>query len=509
MLIPGLSIDTASAVPVYRQIAAGVRAAALDGRLPRGRRLPATRDLSRDLGVSRQTVVTAYETLTAEGWVEGRQGKGTFLARAADADGGPRAPRPDPAGEWLSSFSRAVEAPKVAGLLSVYQLATASDGISFAGSYPAQELIPVESFGRALAAALREEGARILGYGPTAGHLPLREAIAARMREAGSAGVEGEGVLITHGAQQAIELVFSAFVDRGEAVIVEEPTYTGALSVLESLGARVVAVPTDEQGLRPDLLAVALERHRPRLLYVQPTFHNPTTAVMGQRRRREILDLARDRRCLVVEDDWASGLRLAGPELPTLHALDGGAHVIYLNTFSKKLLPGLRIGWVAAPAAVMQRLVALKQIRDCGTSPLLQSALHLFLRAGGLEEHLARALPSHRERRDCMIQALARHLPPEAVFTRPEGGLFVWLTLPAGIDGRELALAARQRGVRYSGGEAFHAGADGGRTARLSYSTAAPAQIEAGVAILGDLIRERWPARATRDTRAVEAMPIL
>jgi GntR family transcriptional regulator/MocR family aminotransferase len=318
-----------------------------------------------------------------------------------------------------------------------------------------------------------------------------------------------EEILVTNGAQQAIELVFRAFVERGDAVIIEEPTYTGALTVLGSLGARVVGVPVDEGGIRTDLLAVALERHRPRLLYVQPTFQNPSTRIMGEARRRELLNLARRHRCLVVEDDWAGDLRFEGEDLPSLYALDQGRHVIYLSTFSKKLMPGLRVGWLAAPHPALDRLVELKRIQDCGTSPLLQAALHAFLREGGLDEHLERVRPVYRERRDLMLEALQRHLPAEAHWIRPEGGLFVWVTMPQGFDGEDLFAAAQQRGVLFSRGELFHSDGSGRNNFRLTYSTASPSQIESGVKILGDLIRQRWPGRGESARRtATETMPI-
>lgn len=509
-MVPGLEIDHASAVPVYRQIADGVRAAALDGRLAAGSRLPPTRDLAKHLGVNRQTVVAAYEYLAGRGWVLSRTGKGTFLAvppQAAEPDGDEQ--HADAASTWMPTFSRVVEDRRVAGLLSFYQTANTTGGISFAGSYPARELMPVEEFGRALAEAQDEDGADLLAYGPTNGHQPLRELIAARMNAAGSR-VRAEDLLITNGAQQGIELVCHTFLERGDPVVVEEPTYTGAISVLASIGARVVGVQVDREGMRPDSLALALDRHRPRLMYVQPSFQNPTCAVMSEARRRELLALAARSRCLVLEDDWASGIRFGGAEPPTLHALDGGEHVIYLSTFSKKLMPGLRVGWCAAPHTVMKRLVALKQIRDCGTSPLLQAGLYHFLDAGGLETHLERVLPVYRERRDCMLAALERHLPRGATWTRPAGGLFVWVSLPRGCDTKELFAAARRRDVLLSSGDMFHSNADGNHTMRLTYSAVTPEEIERGVAILGELIRSQGPERSdTMVGRSAEVVPIL
>lgn len=504
MSIPGLHVDLQASKPVYRQIADGVRSALADGRLEQGHRLPPTRDLARALGVNRNTVVAAYEQLAADGMVESRPGRGTFVVVGAPAPGDGSL-----GSEWHSSFSRAVDGPGIARLRSIYGLVTAHEGISFAGSYPASELMPVEPFRRAMDRVLEEQGDRLLAYGPTAGFAPLREAIASSMREQGSP-VREDGILVTNGAQQAIDLVLRAMLDRGDAAVIEEPTYTGALGSLASLGARPVGVPLDEEGIRTDLLAVALERHRPRLIYLQPTFQNPTTRVLSAARRREVLALAARHRCMIVEDDWAADLSFESDTPPTLHAMDGGRRVIYLSSFSKKLLPGLRLGWLAAPAAVTERVVGLKQVQDFGTSPLLQAALHRYLAEGGLREHLTRLLPRYRERRDAMLASLERHFPAEVRFTRPSGGLFVWVMLPPGSDGADLLVASRERGVLFSPGELFHSDGSGRETLRLTFSGESPERIEEGVAVLGELIRERWPEGfADRAVSSGESVPIL
>jgi DNA-binding transcriptional MocR family regulator len=311
------------------------------------------------------------------------------------------------------------------------------------------------------------------------------------MRRKGSS-TSTENLLVTNGAQQALELIFRAFLDPEDPVLLEDPTYTGVLSIVSSLGARAIGIPSDHEGMRPDYLEAALERHRPRLLYIQPTFHNPTTRVMSEARRREVLALAVKHNCPVVEDDWAGDLRFEGHDLPTLHALDGGRHVLYLSTFSKKLMPGLRIGWVAAPVEVSQRLVTLKQITDCGTSPILQAALLHFLQQGHLENHLKRVLPEYRERRDIMSQSLARHFPQAAEWSSPEGGLFLWIRLPDRIDGGELHAAARRRGVLFSRGSLFRVDRTASSAMRLTYAAVPPDRIDEGIGILGELIHQRW-----------------
>jgi len=497
MTVPGLHIDPTAATPVYRQIAEGIRAAVEAGRLHPGTQLPPTRDLAKQLGVNRNTVIAAYDLLVETGAATGHTGRGTFLT-------GPKALPRHGGDPWFGAFARAVEGPAVGNLLTIYRVATSHEGISLAGGYPAAELMPVEAFSKAMSRVLAERGTEVLSYGPTAGYAPLRQTIAADM------GCDPSSILVTSGSQQALELAFRALVDAGDAVLVEEPTYTGAISVLAALGARLVGVPLDEEGLRPDLLALAMERHRPRVLYVQPTFHNPTTRVMSEARRREVLAIAARHRCLVVEDDWAGDLRFSGVKPPTLWEIDGGRHVLYVSTYSKKLLPGLRIGWIAAPPEVFDRLLALKQIEDCGSSPLVQAALHAFIEDGGQVEHLARVRDCYRRRAEAMDRAMREHFPEGASWTVPSGGLFMWVTLPESIDGDELFVAANERGVLIGRGSLFHVGGGGRNTLRLTFSSANEEQIRSGIAILGELLQQRWPrVKPGMKARELEAVPIL
>lgn len=506
--IPGLRLDGDAGKPVYRQIADAVAAAVRDGRLSGGDRLPPTRDLARDLGVNRNTVVAAYEDLTASGIVTGHTGRGTFVV-PIEPDGGEASSTDRGAGAWSLPFSRAVDGPGVERLMTVYRSTLSSEGISFAGAYPAPDLLPVDAFRRAMIAVLDERPERVLSYGPTAGDPELRETLAGDLRRRGSS-VDPADVLVTGGAQQGLELIFRTLLDRGDVALVEDPTYTGALSVLGSVGARVVGLPADADGLLPDALEAALERYRPRLLYLQPTFQNPTTRETSVERRLAIVDLARRHRCPLIEDDWAGDLRIDGDDLPTLHALDGGANVVHLSSFSKKLMPGLRIGWVAAPPEVARRLEALKQIADCGTSPLLQAALQRFLSEGELDGHLRRVRETYRERRDGMLAALRRAFPSPVAWTRPRGGLFVWVTLPDRVDGDELFAAATREGVTFSRGSLFHLDGRGRNTLRLAYAAVDPERIERGLDVLGGLLAERVRAAApgTSD-RLVETLPVL
>lgn len=507
MRIPGLSVDPGGETPIFRQIADQIRQAIEDQRLPTGFRLPPTREIARNLGVNRNTVVAAFDLLIREGLITSHTGRGSFVNPPSRTS--PTAADSSLGDSWFTAFSRGAEGSGVENLLAAYRLATANEGICFAGSYPAGDLMPVDDFRRALATVLRQRGAEVLAYAPVTGFVSLRASIAQGMRRHGST-VTPEEILITSGSQQALELAFRALVDPGDPVVLEDPTYTGALSALNSLGARLVGVPGDEEGMRPDLLARALERHRPRVLYIQPSFQNPTTRVMPEARRKEVLDLAVRAGCAVIEDDWACDLRFEGHELPTLHSLDGGRHVIYLSTFSKKLMPGLRIGWAAAPRPALERLVALKQIEDLGTSPLLQAGLDQFLREGGLEDHLRRVRRAYRERRDRLDETLLRTMPAGTHWIRPQGGLFLWVKLPLGLDSNELSGAARRRGILFSPGELFQVESGGRDCLRLTYAALTPQTIEEGIAVLAELVRERVPgAVPPRWPDAADALPIL
>ncbi len=525
MPIPGLIIDVHSEVPVYRQIADGILAATATGRLAPGDRLPPTRELAQALQVNRNTVVSAYELLAAGNHIHSRTGRGTFIAdpESAEAEAN-RAPAGEPNGpamtgdpaadDWFSAFSETVDGPGIDRLFSAYRLATVTEGISFAGSYPARDLLPAAAFRKSLRAALKEEGEAVLAYGPTAGYPPLRNTLAREMTRKGVE-VSAEKILVTNGAQQALDLVFRTFLDPGDSVIVEDPTYTGALSVIGSLRSKLVGVPMDEQGIRPDLLEAALVRHHPRLIYLQPSFQNPTTTVMSETRRREVLALALHHGCPIVEDDWASDLRFEGKDHPTLYAMDRGRHVIYIGTFSKKLMPGVRIGWIAAPQEVLRKLVALKQISDCGTSPILQAGLQHYLEAGLLRAHLKKVRAEYRNRRDLMLESMSRYFPPKVRWSVPRGGMFLWVTLPEGLDSGELFVAARRKNVLFSRGDLFHVDGQGpggaaDNTLRLTFSSASPEQIDLGIRTLGDLIRTRWSdSEEDGGEKLVEAMPIL
>jgi len=367
------------------------------GVLPPTTRLPSTRSLAEELDVSRVTVVNAYAELAVEGWVQAHVGRGTFVS-----DHQRRVDRAWTSGPftWQTTLLRPPGVSASSMLADMLHLSQQPDLISFAMGAPATDLFPVRDFRRAVNVVLRKDGAEALQYHEASGYKPLQTAIARYVQARGIKVGPGD-VLITSGSQQGLDLAARVLTQPGECVVTESPTYLGALDVFQSHGVRVVGVPVDGEGLQVDLLERLLSRHRPRLIYTIPTFHNPTGGTMSQRRRERLLELARQYRVPILEDGVCSELRYDGTPLPPLRALDRRGQVVYLNSFSKILLPGIRMGYVVASGRIRERLVAAKQSADLFTSSLMQRALAEYLTTGHLDDHLARVLRIYRARRVC------------------------------------------------------------------------------------------------------------
>ncbi|HKY34233.1 MAG TPA: PLP-dependent aminotransferase family protein [Candidatus Polarisedimenticolia bacterium] len=502
----GITLDKQSATPIYEQIARQLREAMESGRLAGEARLPTTRALASRLRVNRLTVARAYEELSREGRIAAHVGRGTFVAAGGAA--GRRGPAALPGTlSWAALFARASDRAVQAG--GAPGRPPARGAISFASVFPDPALFPVERFRSALDDVLRREGHRILAYGPPAGYPPLREMIAAGLRTRGM-GVSADQVVITNGSQQGIDLVARALLDPGDCVLVENPTYTGAVQVFHSYGAEIAGVPVDSEGILVPQAEEAVERRRPKLVYVMPNFQNPTSGTMSLARRRAMVDLCAARRLPVLEDDFGGDLRFEGEDLPALRAMPGGQDVIYLSTFAKKLLPGLRIGWLAAPREMAERLERLKKITDYSTSLLLQAALHEFCRRGELDRHLAQVVQEYRRRRDAMLSAMKRCFPREVAWTRPLGGLVVWVTLPAGVDADMVARDAESKGVLVGRGDLFHLEGGARGNLRLTFSQAGARDIHRGIRVLGDVIQKSIRQRRTGPRgRAAEPLPLI
>lgn len=372
------------------------------------------------------------------------------------------------------------------------------DIISFAGGLPAPEVFPVKEFREACNYVLDHFGAQALQYSTTEGYLPLREMIA---RHAGRYSVEvtADNILITSGSQQALDFIGRLFINRGDYIVVESPTYLGALQAWNAYGAQYISVRTDEDGMIVDELEAAL-RVGPKFIYILPNFQNPSGSTLSLERRRKLVELADKYGVPIVEDDPYGQLRYEGDHLPSVVYLDSkfrgpnGGHysgnVIYLSTFSKLLAPGLRLAWVVAPPEVIRKLVMAKQAADLHTSSINQFVAFEVAKGGFLDEHVKVIRATYKERRDTMLEMMDEMFPPEVHWTKPHGGMFLWGVLPEGMDAADVLKVALERKVAFVPGTAFHPNGGGVNTMRLNFSFSRPEVIREGITRLGITLKE-------------------
>jgi 2-aminoadipate transaminase len=401
---------------------------------------------------------------------------------------------------WSHRYAQRTKCLTSSAIRELLKLTQRSDLISFAGGLPEPELFPLQQVEDACRRVLAQQGPAALQYSTTEGYLPLREMIARHQARYGIV-VGPENVLITSGSQQALDLIAKLLINPGDRVLVEAPTYLGALQAFSVFGSDYVSVPTDDDGLRTECLEEAL-RSGPKFMYILPNFQNPGGFTLSLERREMLVALADKYGIPIVEDDPYGQLRYEGKHLPALIVLDRdnlrrdkGYHlgnVIYLSTFSKTLAPGLRLGWMVAPADVISRLVQLKQGADLHTSTFTQMVAYEVARGGFLDEHVRRLRQVYRQRRDVMLEALEENFPASAgvTWTHPAGGLFLWARLPEGTDCHRVLEAALQQNVAFVPGDVFFAcGDEGRRYMRLNFSNAGPEMICEGVQRLALAVR--------------------
>lgn len=362
--------------------------------------------------------------------------------------------------------------------------------VSFAGGLPAPELFDTEGLRAAYDAAFALSARRALQYSTTEGAPELRAAVAARATARGLA-TGADDVVVTSGSQQALTLVTAALIEPGDVVLAENPTYLAALQCFGLAGARVVPVPCDEEGILPDALAELVARERPKLLYTIPTFQNPTGRTLPASRRAAVAEIAARLGLWLVEDDPYGDLRYEGRDVPWLAAHPGAEdRTALLGSFSKTMAPGLRLGWLRAPAALLRAAAVAKQAADLHTSTVDQLAAAHYLATVDLDAHIGTVRAAYRERRDALLGALGRTLPPGCAWNRPEGGMFVWARLPEDHDATALLRTAVAHGVAFVPGAPFHTGSPDPRTLRLSFTTHTPREIAEGVGRLGAALAE-------------------
>ncbi len=399
---------------------------------------------------------------------------------------------------WDYRYAARTQRMKASAIRELLKFAEQPDMISFGGGFPAADVFPVEEFKRACNYVLEHKGAEALQYGGTDGYVPLREMIA-RHTSAIGINVDIDNILITSGSQQALDLLGKIFINRGDRILVESPTYLGALQAWNAYGAEYITVPADEDGMRTDLLEEAL-RIGPKFIYVLPNFQNPTGTTLPLDRRQKVVELADRYGVPIVEDDPYGQLRYEGVDLPAVELLDSQmrmtpgnytGNVIYLSTFSKILAPGLRLAWVIAPKEVIRKLSLAKQGTDLHTSTFNQIVAHEVGQHGFIDRHVKVIQDTYRVRRDAMLDALDEHMPEGVSWTKPQGGLFLWVTLPQQFNATEMLQEAIAEKVAYVPGEFFHPDGSGKNTMRLNFSFCNPELINEGISRLGKAFKKK------------------
>lgn len=518
-------LDPSDATPLAGQVAHFYQRAITAGRLRPGDRLPPIREVAQVCKVTRATVQEGYRRLADLGLVEGAVGRGTVVladgvlatrALAAGAGWDSRSGQhdtPSTPGEAAASLGNSLSPYAEAALRRTRAMRGApalSDSqplvANFAELAPDEARFPVDEWRNAMDAVLRTRGHELLGYGhSTFGLQDLRELLVARTTLSDPT-LQADNLLVTAGAQQALDLVLRTVCSPGDTVVVTTPSYHHMHGLLRAHGLQVVQVPFGPGGLDYGKLARILARPSVRLCYLMPTFHNPTGRSLDLAQREQLIALLADTGVVVVEDEYQHSLRCRGDALPTLRSLDQRGLTVTVSTVSKDLFPALRIGWVAGSSELLEPMAAVKRFMDLETSPLLQAALVEFMRAGCFDRHLNDLLVELRKRHEALQAAAAEHLPEGCTITDPDGGFVAWLEMPFGGSsmtvgkGEQLADLAVERGVRVVPGRAFDLDGAPSAGVRLSLTRANVDQIHAGMRVLGECARELMQAKQPAQT---------
>jgi DNA-binding transcriptional MocR family regulator len=488
----GLSLERGSDQPLYRQIVEQIRDQIYSGVLPAGSQLPTVRSLAESSGITRITVQTAYAELQSGGWIDATVGRGTFVSeRARQARHLPDRQQPVTADVVIDDM---LQISRVQGVRS---LANASPDTRL---FPAQEFWGIVN-------NLQQDALSIIEYGSTQGDEELRIEIAGLVAERGVSALPAE-IIVTNGATQALSLVVQALCRPGDTVLVEEPTYLSFLNILRAFGVRALGVAMDEQGILPDALEQAAIQARPRFLYTIPTFQNPTGITMSEERRAAVLEIANRHGFLVVEDDLYARIALNGPPPLAVRSLPDGDNVVYISSFSKTLMPGLRVGYAIANPSLLRRMVDLRRATDlCGPS-LMQRAVAEFVRSDGYRRHLRRVIPQYRERRETLMNALSAFMPAGVTWHTPEGGYCCWVKLPEEGIYEDLYAAGLRQGWAIAPGHVFSARVGTTQAFRICFGQHEPAVLRRGVETVANLIRTRMNTNAVLEPRARDWAPI-
>lgn len=478
-----IQIDREDTTPLYQQIAGQLRNQISTGQLPNGTRLPPVRELANRLGVNRITAHNAYGELQSGGWIESTVGKGTFVASEA---------RPVALLQTLGENAGA--SAVLNDILPIRQM-PALRSLAYAEPDPAYA--PVDEFWGMLN-IVRRERSSMLFYDNPQGDARLRVELA---RFVGDRGITAmpDDVMVTNGAMQMLSLASRVLASPGDDVLVEQPTYLGVFHMMKMQGLNPISVPWDDEGPRLDVIEHALKTRNPRYFYTVPYFNNPTGKAVSPTRRRELLDLAARYRLRIIEDDVYGFFGYDGPPPHALKADDPDDLIVYVSSFSKLVMPGLRVGWGILPASMFNNVLSLRRSDDMYGPSWVQRALAYYIQLGRLKGHIKRVIGIYRERRDAIVTALDRYMPPGVTWTYPAGGFSTWVTLP-NDNMHQVYRRALEHSIAFTPGDAFMVPPGTNRHLRLCFVSQTPAELHNVIAILGDLIANTEVNTAADDT---------
>lgn len=502
-----IMLERKAGTPVYQQIIEQIRRQILSGELAVGYRLPPERQLAEKLNVNRTTVLNAYRELKAEGLIGSHVGRGTVVLSGREEEQPEVAETREPIWEHLfSEYSNRFNEFLISDIL---QLVNRKDVVSFAAGIASLECRPEEALRGIQEEFLDGDDRKALLASPVEGFGSLRRAVADYMAARGCY-CRPEEIMMLSGSQQGIDLAARMLINPGDIVVMEEPTFFPAINTFRTQGARIMGIPMTKNGLDLDILEQVLQRYRPKLLYVMPNYQNPTGATLPLEGRIRLLELAYRYRAVILEDDAYGELCYDGEPLPSLKSMDKAGFVIYLNTFSKTVYPGLRLGWTVAHKKLIGRFAASRQLVDLHANCLSQQIIERFLTTGGMERHLWEIIVIYRERRDLMIAALERYAPPSMDWNKPAGGYYLWCGLPEGVSGTALVRRAMERGVAFLPGDSFYLSGREDSHIRLNYTFPGKRDIDRGVRVLCEAVRELAGERSvTGLTPEMELSPLL
>lgn len=389
----------------------------------------------------------------------------------------------------MSTFASRINNTQKSFIREILKVTENPDVISFAGGLPNPAFFPAQALAQATQKVLQADGQNALQYSTTEGYLPLRQYIAGRYFERCGLQIDPDEILITNGSQQGLDLLGKIFLEQGDSVILERPGYLGAIQAFSLYQPQFQTVPLNQNGVDTDLLAATLNRQPAKLIYTTPNFQNPSGLSYSAETRQAVATVLKNHNAVFVEDDPYGELRFAGRHLPSMKNYHSN-NVVLLGSFSKIVSPGVRLGWICASTSIMEKLIIAKQASDLHSNYLSQRIVYQYLQDNNLDVHLKKIKTAYKQQRDLMIEMIEECFPEEVRFTRPEGGMFVWVTLPEGMSSLELFEAAANLNVAFVPGKPFYVDGGGDSTLRLNFSNSNPTKIQAGITRLGQAMKQ-------------------